>query len=353
MNKLRFLAVLFLAALAGGVLLYLTFSLDREPALPALNPDHQLRYSGSVPYFAAEAALESLRQNVNNLDTVTAFIYFLETDGAVTRREEVREEIETEIVRVVTQAGREVLVGIENDEDPDVVNALLQDADARQRHITEIVKLTQAKGYDGVTVDYENLQPEQTRPFIQYMKEFSAALHSAGKKVAISVNTETKGRVFHGIDVVALAPLVDRLELNAYEEFGEDTGPGPIASLGWVHTIVRNVVNQGVPPEKIVLGTAHAGHDWLTSGATEFFQDTTAAVVLERQRQARAVLLWDDARQSHFYEYQDSKGRQHVVWVEDAKSFQAKVDLAKRYKLQGVFLWYLSGENPDVWQVTK
>jgi spore germination protein YaaH len=340
MNKFHLLSILFLAALAGGALLYRTFSSDRESTLPAPNPDHQLLYSGAVPYFAAEEALESLRQNVSNLATVTAFIYFLGTDGAVVRREEVREEIETEIVRVATQADREVLVGIENDEDPDVVNALLQDTDARQRHITEIVKLTQAKGYDGVTVDYENLQPEQTRPFIRYMKELSAALHSAGKKVAISVNTETKGRVFHGIDVVALAPLVDRLELNAYEEFGEDTVPGPIASLGWA-------------PGKIVLGTAHAGHDWLTSGTTEFFQDTTAAVVLERQRQAGAALRWDDARQAHSYGYRDGKGKQHVVWVEDARSFQAKVDLAKRYKLQGVFLWHLGGEDPNVWRVAK
>ncbi len=341
---------LVLVLLGVGTIVVLALLASKPPALPPPNPNHPLQYSGSVPYYDIEKALVSLRENINRLDIITSYVYFLAADGLIARRESVSEKAEAEIVSLAKQAGKEILLGIENDEDPDIVDALLQDSDKRQEHIGNIVMLAQTKGYDGVVVDYENLQSTQAQSFIRYLAELSPALHTVGKKLTISVNVEDKGRVFHGIDVVAIAPLVDRVSLNLYEESNAYTSPGPIASFGWVHARLKNMVKEGVPPEKIMLGTAHSGHDWKTGDTPEFFKDSTAREALELQQQTGAARQWDSERRANFYEYTDSDGMPHVMWIEDAQSFQAKVDLAKRYKVQGMFLWRLGGEDPLVWQ---
>jgi spore germination protein len=41
--------------------------------------------------------------------------------------------------------------------------------------------------------------------------------------------------------------------------------------------------------------------------------------------------------------------RTHGVWFEDAASVRAKLDLARRYRLGGVFFSRLGGEDPAVW----
>lgn len=333
---------------------FLLFSRNssNEVTLPPPRPNHPLTYTGSVPYFAIDEAVASLQQHISKLTTVNSYIYFFASDASVARREVVSDEQEAQVISLVKQAGKELLVGIENDEDPEIVDQFLRNGDKRQKHIGEILSLLQSKGYDGVVVDYENLQEEQAEVFIQYMQELSAALRAQGKKVVISVNTETTGRVWHGIDVVAVSKLVDRIEFNAYEEFNTYTGPGPIASRGWVNSILRNVIKQGVPPEKIILGTAHAGHEWIADTG-EFIDDVSARQKLEKQTQIGVPLQWDEQVGGTFYTYRDETGRDCVVWIENGQSFAGKIDLAKRYQVAGIFMWHLGGEDSSVWQTIE
>ena len=54
-----------------------------------------------------------------------------------------------------------------------------------------------------------------------------------------------------------------------------------------------------------------------------------------------------ESAKAPFFFYTDEKGREHVVWYEDARSFQAKTDLIKEYSLAGGGIWNLMRENPQ------
>jgi spore germination protein YaaH len=112
---------------------------------------------------------------------------------------------------------------------------------------------------------------------------------------------------------------------------------------------VKNAIVQGVEPNKIVLGTAHSGHDWLVEPNEEFFKDMATNETFDLLQRTKAQLQWDEEKQANNFEYTDDGGRQHIVWLEDAQSFKAKIDLAKAYKLQGMFIWYLGEEDPQIW----
>ncbi|MCH7541473.1 hypothetical protein IH981_01695 [Patescibacteria group bacterium] len=358
MNRLRLLTKFPVApvVLIVGVLLIIgvvstIFYTNQEcqKKWPLPNPNQKLSYTGAITYFSSDSGIKSSKENCSSLDYISLFWYQVNHDGSISRRDEIKDKKEADFLSFVKQNNKSVLVGIKNDEDSEIVDTLLDYEDMRKKHISEVLDLLKEKGYDGVVIDYENLREDQTEGFTDYMKELATALRSKGKIISISVNTETSGRVFHGIDVVEVSKVVDRLELNAYPEFGNETGPGPIASIDWVNTIIKNLIDQGVEPSKIILGTAHSGHDWITSPNEEFFNDTTTKEVLNTSSEKNAKLKWDEKTQSNFFEYKDEDGKKHVVWLEDSRSFKAKIDLAESYKLQGVFIWYLGGEDPRVW----
>lgn len=343
------LIILVLLLIIAAISIIFYTNRESTNGRPPLNPNHKLPYVGAISYFSSDSGIKSFKENFRNLDYISLFWYQVNSNGSISRRDQIKSEVENDILAFARQKNAKVLVGIENDEDAEKIDTILEDEGAREAHISEILKLLQDKSYDGVVIDYESLRQEQAEGFTEYMQQLSVAVRAVGGIVSISVNTETSGRVFHGIDIVEVSKVVDRLELNAYEEFGKESGPGPIASIDWVNTTIKNVIDQGVEPSKIILGTAHAGHDWITSPSEEFFKDTSAHDALHITSDSDSK--WDETTQSTFFKYKDTDGREHVVWLEDSRSFEAKIDLAKSYELQGVFIWYLGGEDEKVWEV--
>jgi spore germination protein YaaH len=38
------------------------------------------------------------------------------------------------------------------------------------------------------------------------------------------------------------------------------------------------------------------------------------------------------------------------LWIEDARAFEAKLELVRKYKLRGYSVWVLGTEDPAVWR---
>ncbi len=62
----------------------------------------------------------------------------------------------------------------------------------------------------------------------------------------------------------------------------------------------------------------------------------------------RANLVWDDTNKVNFTMYEHNWLNEYI-FVEDAKSFQAKLDLAKKYHLRGISVFDLGTEDPHIW----
>ncbi len=55
------------------------------------------------------------------------------------------------------------------------------------------------------------------------------------------------------------------------------------------------------------------------------------------------------SRNHHSSDISDESGQGHEVWFEDARSAQAKFDLAKQYNLRGIAYWALGYPFPQNW----
>ncbi len=68
-------------------------------------------------------------------------------------------------------------------------------------------------------------------------------------------------------------------------------------------------------------------------------------------RRYGAEIQFDEIAQSPWFRYTDDSGNLHEVWFEDARSIQAKLDLAREYNLLGIGYWNSMREFPQNWVV--
>lgn len=345
------LFTVLLLLIVGIVFAFFT-NQNRQIEKTASKPWYKLSYVGSIGIGKdkVKPGIASFRKNYQKLDELSLYWYNLDSDNKISLDGSVSEETEKETITFAKQNGKKVLFGISDHGEAEKADDILTDEDKQNDHISNIISIIDDKIYDGVIIDYEDLRDEQEEDFTKYMRKLSEGIHSKGKILAVSVPVETKGKVTHGINIVDVSKVVDRMHMVTYEEYSKDTGPGPIASIDWVNTIIKNAIDQGVEPSKIVLGTAHSGHDWLMNPNEEFVKDMHTRETLSLLSKTKASVTWDKEKQANYFEYRDAEGRKHVVWLEDTQSIEAKINLAKAYQLQGIFIWYLGGEDPNIWQ---
>ena len=64
-----------------------------------------------------------------------------------------------------------------------------------------------------------------------------------------------------------------------------------------------------------------------------------------------AEIEYDPVSAAPYFYYTDGEGNAHVVWFEDVRSIQAKLDLNASYPLAGVSYWNIMREFPQNWNL--
>ena len=105
--------------------------------------------------------------------------------------------------------------------------------------------------------------------------------------------------------------------------------------------------------DKILQGIPNYGYDW----TLPFVRDVSKArsvgnvEAVELAARYRTEILFDATAASPYFYYTDATGREHVVWFEDVRSIQAKLDLNASYPLAGVSYWNIMREFPQNWNL--
>ena len=68
---------------------------------------------------------------------------------------------------------------------------------------------------------------------------------------------------------------------------------------------------------------------------------------MELAIQKGAEIQFDSVSQSPYFYYKDNDQNLHVVWFEDARSIQAKLNLVDKYKLGGISFWTIMNYFPQ------
>lgn len=233
---------------------------------------------------------------------------------------------------------------------------VLTDPVQQELLIAEVIANMQNKGYRALDVDFEFLGAELSQAYADFIARLRQQLSPLGYPVIVALAPKTyaqqPGVLYEGHDYAALGEAADGVLLMTYE-WGYTYGPPmAVAPLPQVRRVLEYALTE-IPPEKIFLGIPTYGYDWplpYERGITRA-ESLSPEQALSRAREYGVSIQYDEASQAPFFRYTAENGQEHEVWFEDARSAEAKLALAAENSLQGLGLWNLMRQFPQLYLV--
>lgn len=229
---------------------------------------------------------------------------------------------------------------------------MLATAETRNTFINQLEGLIKEYGYDGINLDIEKINLNDREKFSLLVKELYQRLDPQGYKVTVCVPAKTQDNTTNAwsgpFDYKAIGQYSHYVIIMTYDEHGYSSGPGPIASSGWVRNVAKYAV-QNIPPEKILLGIPGYGFDWATGQKPPKYISFAQAVELAASQGVN--ISWDNEGKVPYFKYRDIYRQDHQVWFENASSLTHKLDVVEEFNLKGIAIWRLGMEDPEYWDV--
>ena len=315
-------------------------------------------------YTDTEDSWSSFQRNVERISVVAPSAYTVDSLGLLFGA------VDPMVVALAKSRGVKVMPLIVNERfHQPSLRRLLGDTAARTRSIEQMVALCREHGFWGIQFDIENLPVEERENFTRWFTDAAAALHRAGFAISIAVvhrpGEEVGPLGYHrflhdswraGYDLAAIAKVADFVSVMTYNQHTRRTPPGPQAGLPWTRDVVDYFLRV-VPPEKLSLGIATQGMHWYTRedasiperarSWAETVSWTWGSHLAERNG---ASLVWDDEQKITWTRYAVG-GTFEWLFLEDVRSFEAKLALARERRLRGFSVWVLGPEDERIWTV--
>lgn len=263
-----------------------------------------------------------------------------------------------EYIRWAHSRGYAVWVLVGNDFDPDLTRKVLQDAQARQRLVRQLLVYCRLFALDGINVDFENVYPSEKVAFVNFVEELSRLARAEGVTVSVDVTVKSSSPTWSlFLDRKSLARHADYLALMVYDEhYAGSPRAGSVASLPWVERGIRGLLEE-VPAEKLLLGIPFYTRLWKEEREPDGqLKVTSRALGME---EAESILgekgispRYDPATGQDYAEWREG-GATWRVWLENERSLAARLRLASDYGLAGVAAWRRGFEKPAVWELIR
>lgn len=233
-------------------------------------------------------------------------------------------------------------------------SVLFNDVNLQNKVIDNIIDIMVEKGYVGLDVDFEYIEPKDGEAYLRFLENVISQLHPMGFFVNTDLAPKTSGRqaglLYEAHNYPEIGAISDTVLLMTYE-WGYTYGPPmAVAPLNKVAEVLDYAVTE-IPPEKILMGIPNYGYDW----QLPFERGVTRATTIGNQQAIEiaarygAEIQFDETAQSPYFEYFTRNGVKHVVWFEDIRSIQQKLDLADEFRLRGVGYWNIMRPFAQNW----
>ena len=291
-----------------------------------------------------------LRRELPYLSAVLSFTYGFTPEGELLPIDD------GEILRAAAIIGTQAMMVVSPMDTAGVfssqlISELVNDMQTRNDLVEAIMGEVLSRGYVGADLDFEYVRQEDAEAYASFVSQLAERLHAFGRIVSLDLapkySAAQRGLLYEGHDYRALGQAADLATLMTYE-WGYTYGPPlAVAPLYEVEQVVAFGVSE-IPPEKLLLGLANYGYDWALpyeEGSAARSLSNPEAVDLAWRYGAR--IIFDEHAFSPTFSYVTPEGVRHQVWFEDARSLQAKLDLARRYGLRGVSFWTVNRPFPS------
>lgn len=221
---------------------------------------------------------------------------------------------------------------------------LLRNENLQQTLLQNLLGIMREKGYGGLDVDFEYIPAALKENYIAFLWRCGDLCRENGLLFTTVAAPKTfaaqPGLLYEAHDYPRLGAVADRLFLMTYE-WGYTYGPPmAVAPISQVRRVAEYAVTE-VTPQKLLLGIPNYGYDWHLP-----YQPNTAARSIGNEQAVRiaaahgAEIGFDENAASPYFYYAEN-GQPHVVWFEDVRSIERKLNLVDALSLGGIGYWNL------------
>ncbi|TSC64968.1 MAG: poly-beta-1,6-N-acetyl-D-glucosamine synthase PgaC, partial [Candidatus Doudnabacteria bacterium Gr01-1014_77] len=206
--------------------------------------------------------------------------------------------------------------------------------------IGSVLEYVKKNNFDGVSLDFEQVPKESQKDYVSFLSGLVKQVHAVNKQVSVHVPADDLSWDYSGI-----AKAVDQVIVMIYDEHFSITEAGPIASLSWTDNALKKRT-QEIPANKLIVGMGNYAYDWQGAKASSITYSSAKALADKYGKR----LITDSVSQNNYFEYTDSLGKNHIVWVLDEYSVAMQKRAASKYEPLGYALYRLGSEDPMVWE---
>lgn len=251
--------------------------------------------------------------------------------------------------------------------DPHSVHLFLNDPIAQDTALNTLLTSCMQYHLYGVQFDFEMVPLSDRDALTQFYRKAAKLFHEHGFIVSFAVAPvladshfpssyyEKLYRVWHGAyDLKALGNIADFVTVLSYDQHGENTIPGPVASVEWVEQVVKFIL-KFIPANKISLGIPSYSGLWymdeirpskrITTIYNAIDYDTAHYIITKYH----ANLHWDNTAKIN-YTYFEYNHLNKFIFFENANSIKPKIALVNKYHLRGISVFRLGIEDPGIWR---
>lgn len=250
-------------------------------------------------------------------------------------------------VKTAHSKGLEVWALIEDISYKVDLTSLLATREKRATLIDNIMDAVSKYDLDGINIDFESVKSENGPEFVQFIRELSLKTRAAGVVLSVDVYVPNLGNTYYDYD--ELGRVADYVIMMGYDEhWAGCSEAGSVASIGFVKDGIVSLLGKEIPAYKIINAVPFYSRVWESRGGS--ITDTTDSMVnLAKWAKNKGMTLeWDDETAQNYGELV-SGNTTYYLWMEDAQSIQAKLNMMLNYHIAGVAGWRLGFESADVW----
>lgn len=291
-------------------------------------------------------AWDSLMENVSGVNVLApTWFSIVDSEGTVESR------ANQEYVDRAHANGMQIWALVENiNSEVKLDNArLLNTTSSRNRIIQTLIEQALAYGIDGLNVDLEGLPSSAGSGYIQFIRELSVECRKNGLILSVDNYVPSAWTTHYQRD--KQAEVIDYLVIMAYDEHYNGSEAGSTASFPFVENGIANTIAQGVPADRIICAVPFYSRIWHGDGSSVSSETISMPNMQAYIAEHELTPVWQDDIAQNYVEYTDEEGTLNRIWVEDASSLQAKINVIRNYSLAGVAGWKLGMETSDVWSI--
>ena len=227
---------------------------------------------------------------------------------------------------------------------------MLSSTTSRQNFVRNVTDAAVSLGLDGINVDFEQLSSDCGPHYVEFIRELSIQCRNRGLVLSIANYVPFNFNDYYRLDIQG--QVADYVIIMGYDEHWHGSkDPGSVASISYVSGGLDRTL-QEVPANKVVNALPFYTILWKTEGTDVTDEYITMNNEADFMSRAGVTAEWDEETCQNYAEW-TSGNATYQIWLENAKSLEAKLQVMSAYQLGGIAEWKLGLETPDVWTLIE